>query len=444
MLTLNKKFFSFATQRARYKIAYGGRAGSKSHTIASMLLLKGMERKHQIVGLREYQRSIDESVHRLLSNKIRDDDQLRNFYKVMSDRIIGINGTEFTYSGIKNAKNFKSFEGATIAWVEEAQTLSAESMMIFIPTIRTPGSEIWFSYNPDNSLDPVHQLMLDKFILTEEYLLKQGFEQEDIEETIKSYDVGQINLNINYYDNPFCPGIMKIEAKKMELADYELYRHVWLGECRMLSDAIIYKDKFEILDFEITEYQKNTNIPMFNGEFITMKYGLDFGWVHPTSIIQTFKYNNCIYVVDEIVGKEMDYDDITLRILSDFKWFNQYKDTIWADHEDPRMIEVLKRSRVSKFGDNLPALLVNPCVKGQNSVEAGITWLKTHQKIYVHPRCKNTIDNFRKYSYKKDKNDVIQPVIVKLNDDCLDALRYSYSDEIERGGGIDWTKISFA
>lgn len=435
MLEVNRKFRDFYRKRARYKFARGGRAGSKSHNAIIIAALLGKEKPLLIVCLREFQKNLEESVYRLLCNKIRMDDSLTRHYRIMSDKIIGLNGTEIVFSGIKNAKNFKSFEGADIAIVEEAQTISAESMMIMIPTIRKPGSEIWFLYNPDEELDPVHQAMLNPFSLETEHLKMSGFSEEEIINIQASYDVGQVNIEINYYDNPHCPAIMKAEARKMERLDPELYRHVWLGECRKVSDAVIYKGRYQELEFTLEDY---FGIPMFDGQVMDMIYGLDFGWVHPQAIIESFRYKGAIYIWNEIVGTEMDMDDTTTRIINEMPWATNKP--IYADSARADLIDTLCLPRLSKQGVQLPSLNVLPAKKGAGSVEAGITWLKTHTMIYVHPRCVYTLANFRKYSYKKDKNDTITTVINKVNDDCLDALRYSYTPLIgEDSTGFDWS-----
>ena len=442
MLELNDRFLPFYEKKARYKIAYGGRSGSKSHNIAVLLLMKGSEKPLLIACLREYQKNLRDSVYRLLCNKIRQDEYFTYFYRIMADRIVGINGTEFTFSGIKNAVNFKSFEGADIAWIEEAQSLSEESVMILIPTIRKPSCELWFSYNPDSAEDPVHKQMLNSFVIDDKYineLVQDGILNDNDIEELKQFDCGQINLQINYTENPHCPAMMKLEAKKMEREDYELFRHVWLGETRSISEAVIFKGKFEVLDFKLENY---FGIPRFNGEVMDLFYGLDFGWVHPTAIIETFRYRGDIYITQEIVGSEMDLDDIVMRIDEEMPWSKTK--IIYGDSASPALISQLQYPRMSKEGVQLRALRIEPANKGQGSVESGITWLKTHKKIYVHPSCTHTINNLKKYCYKKDKNDIITTSIQKIDDDCIDALRYAYSPIISEGvTGVDWSDQEF-
>lgn len=427
MVEFSEKFLPFVTKRARYKVAYGGRNGSKSHNIATALLIKGKREKLLIACLREFQKNLEDSVLRLLSNKIRASKKLSRHYRIMSDKIIGRNGTEFIFSGIKNAVNFKSFEGADIAWVEEAQTISAESLMILEPTIRKYQSELWFSFNPDSEDDTVYDFVKNPREATAEELKAGG------------YDTYQITLQINYYDNSLCPAVMIKAAEDMKKKDYDLFRHVWLGECRTASDSIIFKDKYEVKDFEVVD---DWGVPRFNGDVIDMRHGLDWGFMHPAAIIESFEYKGDIYITEEIVGQEMQIDNITLRIVNELKYAKNKR--IFADSARPDLIENIKYSRMGREGAELPGLWVEPANKGPGSVESGITWLKNHGKIYIHPRCQNTILNFKKYSYKKTKDDIITMNIVKLYDDCIDALRYSYSQEISEGNyGIDWNDQEF-
>jgi phage terminase large subunit len=133
----------------RYKVLYGGRGGAKSWGIARALLIQGTQRPLRILCARETQRSIGDSVHKLLSDQI-EALGLGAFYAVQKSTILGANGTEFIFAGIRqNVSNIKSYEACDICWVEEAQTVSKSSWDVLIPTIRKTDSEIWVSFNPD-------------------------------------------------------------------------------------------------------------------------------------------------------------------------------------------------------------------------------------------------------------------------------------------------------
>jgi hypothetical protein len=140
-------------QPNRYKILYGGRGGAKSWGVARALIIIGAERPIRILCAREFQSSISDSVHKLLSDQI----ELMgygDFYTIEKASIKGLNGTEFSFAGIKhNVGRIKSYEGVDIVWVEEAQNVSKNSWETLIPTIRKDGSEIWVTLNPELDTD---------------------------------------------------------------------------------------------------------------------------------------------------------------------------------------------------------------------------------------------------------------------------------------------------
>ena len=148
-------------EKSRYKCIYGGRGSAKSWSVARALLILGAKQVHRILCAREFQNSISQSVHKLLSDQIVELG-LIGFYEITQSTIRGANGTEFSFVGLKNnPHNIKSYEGCTIVWVEEAQAVSARSWDILIPTIRAKDSEIWITMNPELESDATFQ----RFIL---------------------------------------------------------------------------------------------------------------------------------------------------------------------------------------------------------------------------------------------------------------------------------------
>ena len=132
----------------RNKVAYGGRGGAKSWGFARALLIMAAQRPLRILCTREVQKSIKDSVHKLLSDQI-EALGLGAVYQVLATEIRGINGSEFLFSGLadQTVESIKSFEGVDIVWLEEARAVTRRSLRILIPTIRKDGSEIWFSFN---------------------------------------------------------------------------------------------------------------------------------------------------------------------------------------------------------------------------------------------------------------------------------------------------------
>src|SRR5690348_12970922 len=150
----------FLFHPSRYKVAYGGRGGTKSWGIARALLIAGTQRKMRILCVRETMNSIEQSVHQLLTDQIRLLG-LRDFYRIQLKSIIGVNGTEFFFAGIRQSvDNMKSYEDVDACWCEEAQAISKRSWNILIPTIRKEGSEIYVSFNPEFEDDETYKMFV--------------------------------------------------------------------------------------------------------------------------------------------------------------------------------------------------------------------------------------------------------------------------------------------
>ena len=137
----------------RYKCLFGGRGAGKSVATCDVLLILGCQRKIRVLCAREFQNSIRESVHYLLKERI-EALGLGEYYRVQDAVINGVNGSQFVFKGIRhNVQSIKSMAGLTHCWIEEGQTISAESWRILVPTIREEGSEIWVTFNPHQSTD---------------------------------------------------------------------------------------------------------------------------------------------------------------------------------------------------------------------------------------------------------------------------------------------------
>ena len=201
------KAFAELTQPSRYKAFYGGRGSAKSHSFATALLLRGMLKPVRVLCCREVQLSIKDSVKQLLDDKIAALD-FGYFYESVQSEIRGANGTAFIFAGLgkMTTDQIKSYEGVDIVWVEEAQTISAHSLEILIPTIRKPESELWFSWNPRHATDPV-----DKRFRGDNPPPKS------------------IIRKVNFDANPFYPDELNAEREYDEENNVGRYAHIWLG-----------------------------------------------------------------------------------------------------------------------------------------------------------------------------------------------------------------------
>lgn len=204
-------------QPKRTKVLWGGRGAGRSWGIARALLLIGVQRPIRVLCAREFQNSITESVHKLLSDQI-DALGLGGKYEVQANRILGSNGTTFSFEGIKNnVSRIKSYEGVDYCWVEEAVKVSRNSWGVLIPTIRKTGSEIWMSFNPELETD---------------YTYKR-FVKEASPET-------SVVVKMTYKDNPWFPEVLREELESDKKRDYDYYLNVWEGHCLQMLEGVVF------------------------------------------------------------------------------------------------------------------------------------------------------------------------------------------------------------
>lgn len=204
---------------SRYKGAWGGRGSGKSHFYAEGIVERGlMERGHLAVCIREVQNTLAESSKRLIEQKL----QVMRLgepdgFKVFHDCIATPGDGIITFRGMKdsNAESIKSLEGYKTAWVEEAQTLSARSLQLLRPTIRAPGSELWFSWNARRKTDPVDMLLRGEALPT-----------------------GAVVVQANWRDNPHFNSVLEQERLDCLRLEPDQYPHIWEGEyARVLVGA---------------------------------------------------------------------------------------------------------------------------------------------------------------------------------------------------------------
>lgn len=204
-------------EKARYKGAHGGRGSAKSWSFARALLIMGGSRPLRILCCREYQKSIKDSVHQLLSDQIQEMN-MGYWYDIQAQTIKHrSNGTLFGFSGLRhNVIELKSYEGADIAWVEEAQAVSKKSWEILIPTIRKEESEIWLSFNPELEDDYTYQ----RFVLNPP----------------KDSNI----ITMNWRDNPWFPNVLNEERLDLKERDPDAYMHVWEGHPKQVLEGAIF------------------------------------------------------------------------------------------------------------------------------------------------------------------------------------------------------------
>lgn len=194
----------------RHIVYHGGRGSGKSTAVAYSLLLRGRQSKLRILATREYQNSISDSVHKLLKDLI--DKHGFTDYVVQNDTIRNtLTGTEFIFKGLKkDSQAIKSLEGIDICWVEEAQSVSEDSIDTLIPTIRKAGSQLIWTFNRLTELDPVYVKLCM-------HPSSDTFVTQVNSDTLEA--IGQL------------PQTLIDEREKSRANDPpDLFAHIWLGE----------------------------------------------------------------------------------------------------------------------------------------------------------------------------------------------------------------------
>jgi phage terminase large subunit len=267
----------------RYKVARGGRGSGKSWGFARALLVLGAKSKLRIICSREVQKSIKDSVHKLLEDQI-GALGLTSFYDIFTTEIRGKNGTEFLFAGLSDQTidSIKSFEGADVCWVEEAQTVSERSWKILTPTIRKPGSEIWVTFNPDLDDDPTY----DRFVT---------HQPDDC-----------VSVEMNYMDNPwFNETLEKERAGDERRYSKDEYENVWLGKCKAAVTGAIFANEIR----DAIEAGRVCNVPY--DPKLKVHVVLDLGWNDKMAVILAQRH------LSEVrIPEYLEYDHVTLDWLS--------------------------------------------------------------------------------------------------------------------------------
>jgi len=336
----------------------------------------------RILCTRELQDSIKNSFHAELKNAIASDDWLSSCYDVGVDYLKGNNGTEFIFKGLRhNIGSIKSLAQIDLCIIEEAEDVPEYSWVDLEPTIRAPLSEVWVVWNPKKKNSPV-----DK-----------RFRQ--------SVPPRSVIAKLNYTDNPWFPDVLeeqRLNARRT--MDDAMYRHIWEGDYLESTDAQIFHNKYSIEEFE--------PIKTWGSPY----YGLDFGFSQdPTAAVKAWIFERVLYIEFEAGKVGLELDDTAQYLIKKMPDIARFK--IRSDCARPESISYLSRHGLPK---------IEGVKKGKGSVEDGIAHIKSFDKVVIHPRCKETIQEFRNYSYKIDRlsGDILTD-IVDANNHYIDALRYA-------------------
>ena len=281
----------------RYKVLYGGRGGGKSWSVACVLILLATQKPLTVLCTREVQKSIKNSVKKLLDETI-ERLNLNGFFTSLETEIRGKNGSVFLFSGLKEhtIDSIKSFEGVNFVWVEEAHSVTQRSWEILTKTIRRENSEIWLTLNPNLDTDDTYL----RFIATP--------------------NDNVMLICVNYDSNPFFPKVLEEERKRDEVRlSKDDYENIWLGKPKTVADGAIYQREVAqmVVENRIKEVPYDAMLPVYTV--------WDLGWNDAMSIILCQRDTNCVRIIGYIEDshKTLDYyvgllEKLPYRYAKDF------------------------------------------------------------------------------------------------------------------------------
>ena len=352
----------------------------KSHTVARFLLIRARQSKIRVACFREFQNSIAESSHQLLSDLIVEYGMTD--FQVTNNSIVNtVTGSDFLFKGLwNNDQSIKSIEAIDIAWVEEAQTVSHKSLEVLTPTIRKDGSKIIYTYNRLMEDDPVHTRLV----------------VEGRPNTLK--------INVNYdiaIKYGMIPKVVLDEIADDKERRPSLYRHKWLGEPYGMERKIY------------TGWAFVDEIPH---EARLWRRGLDFGYsIDPTVMVDIWEFNGGFIIDEQIYQKGLSNKAIADKILN----LEHSETLIIADSAEPKSID-----EIASYGLNIVG-----AKKGQGSILQGIQYVQS-KKISVTKRSARTIKAYLNYMFSLDRNGKIIQVPDDTNHEWsnpLDAVRYGFN-----------------
>jgi phage terminase large subunit len=374
----------------RYKGIKGGRSSGKSHERAEAVVeAMVMDPDCSIVCIREIQKSLKFSAKRLIQQKIRKLG-VAHMFTVLDTEIRRKSGTGVCiFQGMQDhtAESIKSLEGFDVAWVEEANSLSARSMELLLPTIRKENSEIWFTWNPDQPDDPVER-----------------FFREEVTDDLA------VCVHVNYTDNPHVNGVIAYskvvndEAERHRRLNPDSFDHVWLGAYNKIAHCQVFRGKWREDQFEP---QANWDAPLF---------GADWGFADdPTVLVQCYVHNGKLWIYRESHRHALELDDIATTWVREVPAVKGH--TVRGDNSRPETVSHV---------NGREGLHVVSVEKWPGSVKDGIEHIRSYDEIVIHSQCASTLQEARLYSYKIDRRtkDVL-PEIVDKHNHCWDAIRYA-------------------
>jgi hypothetical protein len=364
-------------RRQRYKGASGGRGSGKSHFFAEEAVERMVcDPSLRIVCIREVQRSLKFSAKALVEAKIRELG-VASLFLVLTTEIRRLGGSGvMIFEGMQDhtSDSIKSLEGFGVAWVEEAQSISQRSLDLLLPTIRTEGSEIWFSWNPDKKTDPV------------DVLFATGLD-------------GSVRVHTTYRDNPFLPSTLRDEAERLRVADPDKFEHVWLGKYDLGGKGRVYA---RFVDKPFPLGNVDDSVHDYGGEIYV---GQDFNINPMASVIAVRAVDEC-HVLDCLLIPTSNTPEVCQEIAARFP----KRHVVFcpdpagnARHTNAKAGQT-DFAIIRSFGFEVRAPSAHPPVVDRVNNMNAMLCDGERRRVRIHPKAQHLIDALSSQVYKPDTN----------------------------------------
>ena len=405
---IGKGYATYWNYKGRYKVVKGGRGSKKSTTTALWIIYNMMKYPlaNTLVIRRVFNTHKDSTYTQLKwASNVLKVSHLCKFSKSPLEATYLPTGQKILFRGLDDPMSITSItvEHGHLCWCwfEEAfQIMNEDDFNKVDMSIRGELPKGYFK-----------QIMISFNPWSEKHWLKKRF--------FDVVDDDILAITTNYTCNEFLGEDDKKLFEKMKLNNPRRFSIEGLGNWG-IADGLVYSN-FEELEFDIDEIKKRKNIKS--------AFGLDFGYTNdPTAFICSLVDldSNEIFIFDEHYQKAMSNKDITNMI----KYKGYSKEKIIGDSSEPKSIDDIKRQGIYR---------IKGAKKGKDSILNGIQFIQDF-KIYVHPKCENTLIELSNYVWDTKEGNVINKPIDDYNH-LMDALRYSMEDI--RIGGVKFNRSKY-
>lgn len=398
----NKNFKVVNESKCRYVACKGSAGSGKSVDIAQILIIKLGDLKYKganLLVVRKFDISNRDSTYAELCKAV------YKIYGVVWERFweiktsplslrSKITGNSIIFRGMKDEKEREKVKSVTAPvgnitwiWIEEATELLESDVEILDDRLRgkldNPNLyyQIIFTFNPINAL---HWLKRKYFDVVDKNILAHSS---------------------TYLQNRFIDEAYKERMLRRKEQDPEGYQVYGLGEWGESGGLIL-------TNYEVQEFDTSPS------SFDYMRYAQDFGFNHANCITEQGYKDGNLYICDELYVYEKDSSEI-IELVNTTKPYWNKKERMWCDSANPDKIKTWQKAGWIK---------AKGVSKEQNSVKAQIDFLKG-MKIYINPRCINTIKEIQVWKWIKDKTTgLYTDDPVPIFDDAMATLRYGIED----------------